>query len=755
LKKRIVLVLAAVLLAAQLCSCGLISVGTGSGGKAHKELMDEVRELAQTAALQYDVGLTFESEYLYGLAQAGISSLRLCVDTVLWLRGEGADLGEVTGDAPYRTWDEIASAGPGSALPFYFEGLIHRFRGEKEKAEDCFKRAGSNPLYKERDFYYLRNMSPDALYSLKEEAAELEREIFEAYTPRTSLVAGRTGAEFSPAYHLALAAENEDDPSAAAVCALNALLTDPLAPALYANAAVYEIAAGNAGLAVEILNDGLFLAPDDEALKYVAGMFARSAGEATAASAESSASAAAAGRTASAAVSPAAYSAGRAAAAGVLSSGSVGLQERSWIEHLRPAGMPGSGMRTSYPVELLVGVASHKQVRIGGTCALEGGLTDRDLADAMIEAARGVDGYKSPENAVTDKLRIAELQHGLSFTPEEQERLVRNFLSLVGMDKIADILRGKLPTYGETDAVGTVVGMIMSGKLPDAKSLLPYPTSVSGFSQSLVINGVFISVDQYKRDQQKYQDIVELSNARARFREFNAGLNRIVKEKARKNTFWTIRIQSRTVEDQLYRGTPEIVAPYIYTADIVLEKRDGRYEDPVGTYQGSFSLDIDVSLLEYDRTFAQSLADSINERLKETNPGASQAMMWRVISHSANRDSENRTTLGCGNVYMALSGSLGGVFEMRLDPSALDITYSRIVHDHVSVLEKKGEGGTETLTWTDITDSETGTAYHQDHTRIVDAGGKVTESTNTDDDAYQAVDPRGYLTLTLVVDMAG
>ena len=434
---------------------------------------------------------------------------------------------------------------------------------------------------------------------------------------------------------------------------------------------------------------------------------------------------------------------------------SASLQEQSWLSHLRPSNLPGDKVKDSYPVELKVSVAGQQEITLKGTCSLEGKLTDDDILDAMKKAAAEVDGYKSPENAVEDKLKIDKLQKKVTFGKEEQERIVKNWLSLVGMDKVADLLGGKLPSYGEADTIGAVVDFISEGKLPGAGSLVPVPTDVSGFSQGLVINGVLLSIDQYKRDQEKYKDIVELAAARARFREFNGIMNRILKETAREKTAWTIRIEDQVTKDQLYRGEPEIYAPYIYTADIVLVKKDGGYGDPVGAYQGRFVIDIDVSLLDYDRNFAKYLAESYNKRLREMPGYIDESMMWKVVSQSANRTSENKTTLEGKKVYVTLADSLGGVFEMKLDPYALDIAYSRVLHDFVSVITQKGEAATATQTWTEITDSEAGTAYVQVYDRVVDILGNVSENTSTDDDPYPTVDPRSYLALTLVVDMAG
>ena len=149
---------------------------------------------------------------------------------------------------------------------------------------------------------------------------------------------------------------------------------------------------------------------------------------------------------------------------------SASLQEQSWLSHLRPSNLPGDKVKDSYPVELKVSVAGQQEITLKGTCSLEGKLTDDDILDAMKKAASEVDGYKSPENAVEDKLKIDKLQKKVTFGKEEQERIVKNWLSLVGMDKVADLLGGKLPSYGEADTIGAVVDFISEGKLPGAGS---------------------------------------------------------------------------------------------------------------------------------------------------------------------------------------------------------------------------------------------------------------------------------------------
>ena len=276
------LILLTVLLLLTLCSCGAKKQAEEEGAElheddpnaaAHEQLIAETLDLVALARQQTDAGFEIQGEYVYGMAQAEVSSLRLCIDTTLWLKGEGADLAEVIGDAPYGKWQEIVSAGPGSGVPFYFEGLLLTFQGKDNEAAECYKRASQNPQYKERDFYYLRNLSVEELYTIRERAASLEKEIYAEYTPRTALVEERTGEEYSPDYHLALAQKlAKEQPDAAYQCAVNALCVCPIAPVLYSTAAIYAMDAGKPDEAFEFVNEGLYLYPEDGELNYTAAL---------------------------------------------------------------------------------------------------------------------------------------------------------------------------------------------------------------------------------------------------------------------------------------------------------------------------------------------------------------------------------------------------------------------------------------------------------------------------------------------------
>ena len=132
-----------------------------------------------------------------------------------------------------------------------------------------------------------------------------------------------------------------------------------------------------------------------------------------------------------------------------LSANAISLQEQSWLSHLRPTSIPVPRGRDSYPAELLVSVSNQKEIKLKGTCSLEGKLTDDDVLDAIKKAASEA-GYKSPENAVDDKLKIDSLKSKLSFTPEEGLVRVRAVVScaepVVNPDLLTAAVEQNLPS---------------------------------------------------------------------------------------------------------------------------------------------------------------------------------------------------------------------------------------------------------------------------------------------------------------------
>jgi hypothetical protein len=270
MKNLCILLFAAFALVA--CSGGGGGGPSGVPGGSHDAVLSEADTNVGYARMADDAGVTLQAQYTFGLALASVSSLRFAVDNILHMKGEGETLEDVVGAAPYDDWDEIVAAGLGSPMPFYFEGLVAQLDGNSAKAADLFNKAKANPVYVERDFSYLNNLSVEQLYALRAQLVEKEFAMLEEYTPDTRLYAERTGAEFSAHYHAVLARDKmkAGDNNSAYGSLVNAVLVSPSVPDYYYPAIAMALETENNDMALLMFREGLWAFPNNAELNYIA-----------------------------------------------------------------------------------------------------------------------------------------------------------------------------------------------------------------------------------------------------------------------------------------------------------------------------------------------------------------------------------------------------------------------------------------------------------------------------------------------------
>ena len=278
--KSLLLLILSLILALSLCACdpgpGIDGsrapdgsdeeTGDGTPYNGFIAVMTEIKERGdETAAL----GLPVNSEYYYSFAGASVSALRYAAEYILWLKGEGDTLASLTADSRYTGWGTIAEINYASPYPCYFEGLLLEVQGKYEECTEPYAAASIMPLFPKEglDFYYLKSMSVEALYTLRNTLRSLEDAIYASYTPVI------TGAEwdrnmFDAEY---LVAKSHDevrgaDYEKALWYAKNALKADPFAETVWQNAAMCAMYALDLELMGEYVDEGLAVFPQDETL---------------------------------------------------------------------------------------------------------------------------------------------------------------------------------------------------------------------------------------------------------------------------------------------------------------------------------------------------------------------------------------------------------------------------------------------------------------------------------------------------------
>ena len=426
----------------------------------------------------------------------------------------------------------------------------------------------------------------------------------------------------------------------------------------------------------------------------------------------------------------------------------LALQEQSWLEYLRPDVPKLEG---SYPAYLTVSMPNGTSVKLNGTCGVGGSLDDDEIIGVLKRACSSVDGYKDPQDAVNDVVLVAAVKEKLKFTDEDMQQLKDNFLALSGFDKVADLLNFTMPGVGGSDMASIAAEIIQDGK-PGLGFLNPIPDSIGGFAQGLIINGIFVTWEEFQRDKDKYKDIVNMSQANARLRAYYGRVDELVRDAMSDKGVWTIRIYEQKVVDTFYDTYYSV--PTIWTADIELVKNDGSYGNIDGTYVGKFKVSYDTDLSYYDSNYHNFFVASMNAGVLGLNAND----RWKAISQTVNRPSESKLTLEGKNVSVTLTMPQGvqkTVFELPLSAQALEQTEFVNVIDMVSVIQKGGmyKGDVvHTVTQTRITDGEMSYWHKLD---VITVPGEPDEVYEQSESNALPTDMRPYITLTLVIDMLG
>lgn len=268
--KKLFLILLCVVMSAGLSAC---SAGRGSDAmQAAEAYIDGISKFTEAGAEYDGIGMQLQADYAYGYALASVSSMRLCVDTLLYHGGEGASLEEVIGE---RTgdWDEIALYNLASPFPWLFQSLSLSAQGDDEKGKECYENVLINPAYDSENgdyiLYALAGMTAGELKSLKKKLCSIEDKILTVFTPEET-VYPRNRYTFSDIYLLArgdeAAGANNGDFTQAVYHYEKAVEVNPFNGDNFVSCALGYIYLGDMNKAIFYVNEGLYADPEHEGL---------------------------------------------------------------------------------------------------------------------------------------------------------------------------------------------------------------------------------------------------------------------------------------------------------------------------------------------------------------------------------------------------------------------------------------------------------------------------------------------------------
>ena len=244
-------------------------------------LKAEIDFLIEKGDERADAMFDRQAIFYYSVAAAHVTALRYMVDNILWLKGEGNTVADISGDR-LNNWTEIAALNYASAYSEYCQYLLLRMQDKSSEANVHYERAKQNPDCPAEDaFYDWKQKSVQDLYKLKTELEGMEDEIFGCYAPNTNPLETINGAEFTLDYHLYLAQLSLElgNASVALEAAENGIAVDPFSGRGYAVAAMCALELGDTDLMVDYLNEGFFNEPTSPIVNAYLAMIAQQEGD--------------------------------------------------------------------------------------------------------------------------------------------------------------------------------------------------------------------------------------------------------------------------------------------------------------------------------------------------------------------------------------------------------------------------------------------------------------------------------------------
>lgn len=254
---------------------GCVTKNPSDSMKIANEYVDGFYKFYELGGQYTEQGLQLQADYAYGWSAASLSSMRYCVECLMYLKGEGDTLEELV-DGRRADWDEIAALNFASPYPWFFEGLICHIQNQNDEAVACYEKALMNPAFSAEygeALMVLAAMSKRELRLLEEKLVEMENQVLAAYSPEYT-VYPRSAMGYDDKYLRALAQETLAADNTDYAGALRhyeaALAANPFDGDNFVGCALMYLYLDDISKACFYINEGLFVDPEHDGLNQIA-----------------------------------------------------------------------------------------------------------------------------------------------------------------------------------------------------------------------------------------------------------------------------------------------------------------------------------------------------------------------------------------------------------------------------------------------------------------------------------------------------
>ncbi len=445
-----------------------------------------------------------------------------------------------------------------------------------------------------------------------------------------------------------------------------------------------------------------------------------------------------------------------------------------------------AGFHAEYPATLILQM-SGKRYSFEGYCGRHASLTDDEKMAALNQGLDAVEGYQSLKDAYQDKMSVSDLTDKLKLKQDISGDLLNFALRVTEFDSFLSIFN-KLSPIDILDMESALSGNVIDGiqfaegakglydKLVLFKKIYEGIDEIGDFDEfikpelipsvhTVILNTTKISWEEYKKDQEKYKNIVALSQAKGRLRDYYIRVHEVLQDVVARKGSWKVTMNVDTVVDTPYDayGGQDMV-PTRFNVYMDLTKRTGQIDEITGTYIGPFTLEMESMLREYDNNRAVRYAELLNSELEAGTlqiaalTGHMEGRSFRIVDDYVNikTPSQSRIKFRCEDLEVKLTlpqNKLRAFWEIPLDTSPLEQVEYVSSCDYEMQVSALGLPPNRTWIQTYGEKNDTGSFSQWDHTVITLPVAPYKVETHNNDSGALPTDFRPYIKLTLTVDM--
>ena len=351
--------------------------------------------------------------------------------------------------------------------------------------------------------------------------------------------------------------------------------------------------------------------------------------------------------------------------------------------------------KRDYPTRVTLSVAGMGSVSFTGHAGIDIELSKQEIVDCLKKAAN-VGKYSDIEQVLDDYDRVKNLKYDLDFTKEDMEEFKKDMKALFGVKSVDEILQDCLTispnlfndfrTDNPVQAAQAGMNVIVTGvgiyeaAQSGSASLFKKPSLIPSLGD-IVVNGLKLTAEQYKRDLKKWEKRVEYYNKRRDLEAYYSNAQSVIKSRMGEKGEWTISVNDYAKQDVRYHTY--LNAPTTYILQLNLSKKNGNISFE-GPYTGDVRLQMIADTKAADADFGKHVLDVLNgdEWVGTDNhpslPG--NRPKYSLVSDKFS-PSVFETDIG-GEYELRVAGGANGIFTAPIDVTSLGLNKFQNELDH-------------------------------------------------------------------------